>query len=72
MGNHAPVIPATDINLLDIGNVANAGAVKSIRQMVIESETVQKGESRKAEESEESKKAHRLRSRRMNQWWKRL
>lgn len=56
LGNHAPVIPATDINLLDIGNVANAGAVKSIRQMVIESETVQKGESRKAEESEESKK----------------
>lgn len=56
LGNHAPVIPATDINLLDIGNVANAGAVKSIRQTVIESETVQKGESRKAEESEESKK----------------
>lgn len=56
LGNYAPVIPATDINLLDIGNVANAGAVKSIRQMVIESETVQKGESRKAEESEESKK----------------
>lgn len=51
LGNHAPVI-----NLLDIGNVANAGAVKSIRQTVIESETVQKGESRKAEESEESKK----------------
>lgn len=72
LGNHAPVIPATDINLLDIGNVANAGAVKSIRQTVIESETVQKGESRKAEESEESKKAHRLRSRLMNQWWKRL
>lgn len=56
LGNHALVIPATDINLLDIGSVANAGAVKSIRQTVIESETVQKGESRKAEESEESKK----------------
>lgn len=54
--NHAADIPATNINLHNIGNITNAGAVKSIRQTVIESETVQKGESRKAEESEETEK----------------
>ena len=54
--NHAADIPATNINLHNIGNITNAGGVKSIRQTVIESETVQKGESRKAEESEETEK----------------
>ena len=52
--NHAADIPATDINLQNIGNITNAGAVKSIRQKVIESESVQKGESRESEEKDES------------------
>ena len=72
LGNHAPVIPATDINLLDIGNVANAGAVKSIRQTVIESRLCRKEKAERRKSQRNPKKAHRLRSRRMNQWWKRL
>ena len=54
LGNTAVTTPFVNLDLQNIGNITNAGAVKSIRQTVIESESVQKGESRESEEKDES------------------
>lgn len=54
LGNMAVTTPSVNLDLHNIGNITNAGAVKSIRQTVIESESVQKGESHESEEKDES------------------